>query len=527
MTDSAPSHRSAGLRSVLAFVLLAAGVAFAQDADGDAARDPVPDGGPDVAELRAAVDADPDAPAPWIALGTGLLETDPDAAGASFLEALALDYRACDAHFGLGLAETAQGDGDGALFAFDEVARLCPTRFDGHYNRGVTLARLDRPEAAAGAFLRALEEAEPEASAADRVAAWRGVATQRTRLGEHGAAAEAYAEARTVRPGDADLIYRHAEALHRAGRGLEALPDLTELARTGAEARVDVLVADVYAAAGRLEYALRTLERGIERAAEAGDDGGRAARWLALGRLQDGVGRSDAAAEAYRTAVEIDPTSAEAYTALGLTLLDAGDAAGAAIALARAGEIAPDDAAIALAHADALAAQGRHADAVAAARRARDVAPADATDVRLEAERRIGVAAYALGDLEAAGAAWRAVTDARPEDADAWTWVGLVAYAGGAYGDAVAALETATDLDADDRVARRNLAASYLAVERYEEAANVYALLVGQDPDDAEAAYHLGWARWSLERPAEARDAWADACDLGYGSACDALDELF
>ncbi|MDR9392266.1 MAG: tetratricopeptide repeat protein [Trueperaceae bacterium] len=520
MLTSLRSRRVAGLRvGALLAALALAGPVQAQDGATDAA--------PDVAALRTAAEAAGDDPAPWTALGNALLESDPEDAGEAFLEAIALDYRTCDAHFGLGLAETAQGDVEGGLFAFDEVARLCPTRFDGHYNRGVTLARLGRAEAAVAAFQRALEEADPgEASVDDRVAAWRGVATQRARVGDADGAAAAYADARAVRPGDADLIYLHAEALHEAGRGLEALPDLTELAREGAEARVDVLVADVYAAAGRLEYALRGLERGIERAAAAGDDAGEAARWLALGRLQDGVGRREAAAEAYRTAVAIDPTSAEAYTALGRTLLEAGDAAGAASALARAAEIAPGDPAIALVQANALAAQDRHADAVAAARRALASAPDDATEVRLEAQRRVGRSAYALGDL-AARDAWRVVTDARPDDGNAWTWAGLAAYADQAYPAAVRALETATNLEPDDRVARRNLAAAYLAVERYAEAENVYALLLEQTPDDAEAAYHLGWARWSLERPDDARDAWANACDLGYGSACDALDDLF
>src|SRR5690606_6961620 len=97
---------------------------------------------------------------------------------------IALDYRNGDAHFGLGLAEFGRGDLDSALFAFNEVTRLFPDRFDGHYNRGVTLARLKRPTDAAEAFREAVAQAEPEAGAAELHDAFVGLAGQLTSIGD-------------------------------------------------------------------------------------------------------------------------------------------------------------------------------------------------------------------------------------------------------------------------------------------------------------------------------------------------------
>ncbi|MDF1522888.1 MAG: D-alanyl-D-alanine carboxypeptidase family protein [Trueperaceae bacterium] len=136
-------------------------------------------------ELRAAVAERPNDAEAWTDLGNLLLAAD-DLEGAkeAYLEAIAIDYLIGDAHYGLGLAEFGRGDYAAALFAFNEVARLYPERFDGHFNRAVTLARLRRPAEAAGAFERALEEAAPEADGADRLAAWTGLGGQRVLAGD-------------------------------------------------------------------------------------------------------------------------------------------------------------------------------------------------------------------------------------------------------------------------------------------------------------------------------------------------------
>ena len=144
----------------------------------------------------------------WIDLGQRYLDDSAlERAKESFLEAVAVEYLSAEAHFGLGLTEYARGDFTAALFEFGEVARLFPTRFDGHFNRAVTLAKLRRSEEAVAAFQEAIVEAEPEASLEAQVSAYRGLAEQLKALERFEEAAEAYdaALALTGQDGRANL----------------------------------------------------------------------------------------------------------------------------------------------------------------------------------------------------------------------------------------------------------------------------------------------------------------------------------
>ena len=149
-----------------------------------------------IEQLRSEVTANPGSVLAWVALGNAYYESGQyDQAKNSFLEATALDYTSGDAHYGLGLSEFARGDFQAALFEFTEVTRLHPDRFDGHFNRAVTLARLRRPAEAATAFQEALAQADPEATADDRVQAHLGLAGQLELAGDYAGAADAYAAA--------------------------------------------------------------------------------------------------------------------------------------------------------------------------------------------------------------------------------------------------------------------------------------------------------------------------------------------
>src|SRR5690606_3102522 len=106
-----------------------------------------------IPQLRAEVEANPGSVIAWVALGNAYYQAAQfDQAKNAFLEAIALDYTSGDAHYGLGLAEFSRGDFQAALFEFTEVTRLHSERFDGHFNRAVTLARLRRSDESAASF---------------------------------------------------------------------------------------------------------------------------------------------------------------------------------------------------------------------------------------------------------------------------------------------------------------------------------------------------------------------------------------
>ncbi len=476
-----------------------------------------------VDRLRAEVQANPGSVVAWVALGNALYQGGQyDDAKTAFLEAIALDYRSGDAHYGLGLSEFARGDFQAALFEFTEVTRLHPDRFDGHFNRGVTLARLRRPQEAANAFREALAQAEPEASNDDRVGAHIALAGQLELAGDYAGAAEAYASALEFEPENADYILRRGQAFHNAGQGLVALPELTELEARSGDYRVSALISDIYVSQGQIDYAIWSLERALEKARTAGDGAAEASTLIKLGTLQRSLGREADAAESYRLAAEADPNSWEAQYNLGVTFLESGQPQQALAALTRAeqqGGQGRADVALALATAhDQLAQPG---EALAYAQRA----AGGLSDAQQVATARFiaGRSHYRLGDYRAANDEFRAVVQARPSDPGAHLWSGLAAYQQGDYATAVASFERAVQLNPNSVEARANLGAAYLAAQRYQDAENVYTLLVDQNARDMEALYNLGWALFSQNRRSAATDAWVSSCELGYQPACNAI----
>lgn len=466
----------------------------------------------------------------WLDLGQLQLELGQlGEAKTSFLEAVALDYLSADAHFGLGLTEYTRANFRAALFEFGEVTRLFPERFDGHFNRAVTLVQLRRNEEAVAAFGEALVQASPEAGRASRADAQSGLAGQLEILGRFDKAAEAYTAAIGLVGRTPDLLLARSNALYRAGRGLEALPALTTLEASGADYRPSALIADIYLQANQADYALNALYRAQRRAAAGGNTQIEADVLLQLGLVQRNLGRSRAATRSFEAAAALTPNSGRAFYNLGVSLLESGEPEralgplGDALEAERAQGRVSGEVFLALATAyDQLG----QADA---ARRSADAAAArlETPRLRLDATAITGRALYRSGNLRGALIALREVAEARPNNAQAQLWVGLAYYEQGDYTEAISYYERAITLDPDNLDARLNLGAAYLAAERYADAESVYALITQQNAGDAEAFYNLGWSLYSQERAEEAQGAWTQASKLGYEPAQAALTEYF
>jgi tetratricopeptide (TPR) repeat protein len=474
-----------------------------------------------LAELRAAVQERPGDADAWTRLGNAQYEAgDVDGAKDAYLEAIAVDYLSGDAHFGLGLVEFGRGDFQAALFAFNEVTRLFPERFDGHFNRGVTLARLRRPADAAAAFARALDEASASASEAERLNAHIGLAGQLVLTRDFDGAATAYGDALALRPDDVDLAFNRGAALVNAGRGIEALAEITEIEARTSDYRFSALIAEVYVAAGQIDYALRALERATRKASEANDTSGEASSLIALGELQRGLGREGEAVQSFGRAAEIDPTSWEARYNLGVGLLLSGQPRSALGPLEDAASINRASPDVQLALASAYDQVGMTDEALLAARTV--IESTNDPEAQTQARFIVGRALYALGDYAGAAAQFARVVQERPGSASAQLWAGLAEYQRGDFAGAALFYERAVQLDPNSVEARINLGAAYLASERYRDAEGVYRLLVQQNSRDGESHFNLGWALYAQNRDADARTAWASSCQLGYQAACSA-----
>lgn len=483
--------------------------------------------------LQARVRNQPEDLNAWLELGRLQLETGQfNRAKESFLEAVALDYLSADAHFGLGLAEYARANYRAALFEFTEVARLFPERFDGHFNRAVTLAQLRRSEEAVAAFEEALAQASPEAGPEERANAQLGLAGQLEALGSFEAAAAAYGAAISLSERTPELVLARSEALYRANMGLEALPALTELEAEAADYRASALIANIYLQANRTDYALSALNRARRRAAAGGRKGIEADVLLQLGLLQRSLGRSGAATRSFAEAAALTPASAGAFYNLGVSLLESGQPQRAlaplqnALATERVRGAPSGEVFLALATAYDQLGQPAEAQRAAEAAAARFESRSERR-LRLDATAIVGRALYRAGNYRGALVALREVAQARPNSAQAQLWLGLAHYQGGDYTEAAAAYERAVGLEPDNIDARLNLGAAYLASERYADAESVYTLITQQNAEDAEAFYNLGWSLFSQGRGDEAQAAWGQASELGYEPAQAALSEYF
>ena len=476
--------------------------------------------------LRQAAQSEPENVQAWLDLGQGYHQARRyGEAKEAFLEAIALDYRAGDAHFGLGLAEYARGDFEAALFAFSELTRLYPERFDGHFNRAVTLARLRRAAEAVEAFREALRQAEPEATAEDLVNAHVGLAGQLKRLSRYTEAADAYRAALDLRPADQELRYLYAEALYRAGKGLDALPGLIELEAASSDYRVSALIADIYVEAGQIDYALRSLERALRRAEASAENAAQANVLIKLGLLQRNLGRESEAMTSFDRAARADPGSWQALYHLGVSHLELGRLPQAQRALEDALALSGDSGELHLALASTYDQLGRSAQALEHA----DLARSRLSDSRLqlEAEFIIGRSLYYAGDYQGAKVHFERVLSALPDNATAQLWAGLAEYSLGDYRRAAQYYERAVQLDPNSVEARINLGAAYLAAQRFDDARLIYELLVQQRPNDAELHFNLGWALFAQGNREGARSAWQQALELGYAPAQGPLGDYF
>lgn len=475
-----------------------------------------------LSQLRAEVAAKPASVSAWVALGNALYkEGEHDEARDSYLEAIALDYGSGDAHYGLGLAQYSRGDYQAALFEFTEVTRLYPERFDGHFNRAVTLAKLRRPGEAASSFRAAIDSDDRNATGEDLVRAQVGLAGQLEQIGEWSEVAEAYAAALGHDPLNSDYILRRGRALLQAGDGLTALPELTALESESGDYRVSALVSDIYVANGQIDYGIWALERALSKAEAASDATAQASTLVKLGTLLRSLGRDAEATEAFELATQADPNYFEAQYNLGVSYLEGGQTRASLAPLEKAQALSPDRAEVYLALASANDLVGEHGVALTNAEQAAQRLNDD--ELVTEARFIAGRALYRTGDYAAASTELDQVLDARPTDGEAQLWRGLAAYQLGDYGVAVRHFERAVQINPGNVESRVNLGAGYLAAKQYADAQSVYELLVNQNPNDTESLYNLGWAFYSQDRRSSARDAWVSSCELGFEAACTAI----
>ena len=449
----------------------------------------------------------------------------------SFWEAVRLDYKLFEGHFGLGIIEFERGNLEAALFAFDQLASLHPERFDGHYNRAVALVALEQADEAVDAFNNAIDEAEPEASIEELISAYSGLAGQLRVVEDFDQAVDAYTAAielsqEKLGTVDPQLSFLRSQALVDAGRGVEALADLSELDKTSGDVKYSSLVADVYIQAGQIDYARRALQSAERQAAQAGDIEVRSDIIVKMGLLEASLGNKTAAQTAYQNATRVNSNSWQAFYQLGLMYLENGQTEFAYNTLQNARRIEPNSSEINLALASVSDQLNRSQEAQQYSEQALALLP-DNSPYRYDADFILGRTAFRSGDYATAQELLSPLLDIDASNPELQLWMGLTSYQLEEFDDAVEYIERATFLNPESLEARVNLGAAYLAAERYQDSQLVYELLIEETGGDADTFYNLGWAFLLQEDAEQAKEVWEQSAATGYQPASEALSEYF
>lgn len=424
-----------------------------------------------------------------------------------------------DPHFGLGLTLYALGDLRGAAFEFGQFGAFAPGRFEGPYNLGVIATREGRFPEALALYQTAARLAGPGASVPVRTQVLRALAAEQTRAQDYAGLSETYSALVALNPQSGPDLVRRAQVLFLAGRTEEALPaTYAALQVQPASLGAALLLADVYAAQGLPERAVRELGAAVARV------GSGAERSTLLRRKAELLARTDprAALQAARDARREDTRSAAAFAQEGELLAALGERGPAIAAYRRAAHL--DDknpqhqaalAGLYLAGSD----YGRARNAVALVLKRLKSQPDAALTAQMQYVQ--GVTAYRQGKYAEAGPLLRASAQAAPSG-EALLWLGLTQYALKDYAAAASTLGESVRLSPTP-LARQNLASALLASARYADAEALARGLVTDEAKNADGWYLLGLAQRAQQRANEARQSFKKAAALGDRRAQDAL----
>ncbi len=238
----------------------------------------------------------------------------------------------------------------------------------------------------------------------------------------------------------------------------------------------------------------------LDRAALPGADAaGDAVYHVELGNTYLELGSLADAADAYRRAIQLDPTLAEAHYNLGTVLSGRKDALGAMAAYRRAIELRPDFFEALFNLGDTLSYLGLLDEAADCYRRAAELEPSAAG-----VHNNLGSTLIELGrHEEAVEVLQRAVTHA-PDIGELHTNLGSALKHAGRFDEGLAAQRRAVDLSPESAEAHFNLGAALAGIGSHDAAESSYRQAIALQPATARLYTYLGSSLMAMNRHDEA-----------------------
>jgi tetratricopeptide (TPR) repeat protein len=288
---------------------------------------------------------------------------------------------------------------------------------------------------------------------------------------------------------------------------------------------------------------LKALKRFEESIAKTPPEGTAAYSYLGIGCCRVRLGNHSLAAQAYREALRLDPTYAEAHWELGRLHIELGHYSDAVHSFREALCIDPQDkrvwydcgyayyrmgqmenaieayehvVSLDREHVDAYcdlancyAARGEHGKAVELNQEALRFDPRN-----VRARLQLGDAYYNLDQFEQAAKAYDAVLQQSPDDASAWRYFGGACQHLDRYDEAIGAYHRLLEIDPDDTQALGLLADCFSAEERFAEAYDAYQEVLEREPGNCDALVRIAESALNLDRPGESVEYCTRALEL-------------
>lgn len=231
--------------------------------------------------------------------------------------------------------------------------------------------------------------------------------------------------------------------------------------------------------------------------------------WNLLAAGRKALGQFAEAEKGFRRAAELNPSYADAYINLGVTLQDQGKTDEAISAYRHALSI---NGTYAEAHnnmGNALKDQGKLAEAVAAYACALEFKP-----VYAEAHNNLGVAQHMMGALDTAISSFRRALEINPSYFEAYNNMGVMLQEQGKLNDALFSFERALAIRPSYAEAHNNTGNTLKELNRLPDAIAAYQRAVDVRPDYAEAHNNMGIALKDQGQPEAALAAFQRALQI-------------
>ena len=231
--------------------------------------------------------------------------------------------------------------------------------------------------------------------------------------------------------------------------------------------------------------------------------------WNILGAANKGLGRIQAASEAFKKVTELNPTYAEGFNNLGVTLQDQGELDDAIASYNKALSLKPDYTEAYNNMGNALKDQGKLDEAIEAFKKALSLRPNYP-----EAHNNMSIALQVQGKLDEAIASYNKALSLKPDYADAYNNLGSALHDQGSLDEAIIAYKEALSLKPDHAEAYNNMGNILKDQGKLDEAIETYRRALSLKSDYPEAYNNMSITLQEQGRLDEAIASYKKALSL-------------